>query len=74
VSDQSRDRVEGTLDDVKGRGKAAWGELTDDEELKNEGYADRAKGTAKKAVADVKEAVDTAVKKITSDEGSAINR
>jgi uncharacterized protein YjbJ (UPF0337 family) len=67
VSDQSRDRVEGTFDDLKGRGKAAWGELTDDEELKTEGHADRAKGAAKKGFADAKEAVDAAVKKVTGD-------
>jgi uncharacterized protein YjbJ (UPF0337 family) len=67
VSDQSQDRVEGTYDDLKGRGKSAWGELTDDDELKSEGAADKAKGAAKKAVADAKDAVDAALKKVTGD-------
>jgi uncharacterized protein YjbJ (UPF0337 family) len=67
VSDQSQDRVEGTFDDLKGRGKSAVGELTDDDELKSEGSADRTKGAAKKVVADAKDAVDSAVKKVTGD-------
>lgn len=65
MSDQSQDRVEGTYDDLKGRGKSAWGELTDDDELTAEGAADKAKGAAKKAVA--KDAVDAALKKVTGD-------
>jgi uncharacterized protein YjbJ (UPF0337 family) len=67
VSDQSRDRVEGTFDDMKGRGKSAMGELTDDDEMKAEGAADRAMGAVKKGLADAKDALDTAVKKVTGD-------
>lgn len=65
MSDQSRDRVEGTVDDLKGRGKSAWGELTGDDEKKAEGEADQTKGAAKKVLADAKDALDTAVKKVT---------
>lgn len=39
------------IDEVKGRTKEAAGELTDDQDLKNEGRVD-------KAVSDVKEKVD----------------
>jgi uncharacterized protein YjbJ (UPF0337 family) len=67
VSDQSRDRVEGTFDDMKGRGKSAMGELTGDDEMKAEGAADRAMGAVKKGLADAKDALDTAVKKVTGD-------
>ena len=38
------------LDDAKGRIKEAAGDLTDDDELKREGKADRAEGKAKEAV------------------------
>ena len=41
---------DGTLDDAKGRGKEAVGDLTGDEELKKEGKVDRASGKVKDAV------------------------
>ncbi len=41
---------DGTTDDAKGRTKEAVGDLTGDEELKNEGKVDRASGKAKDAV------------------------
>ncbi|HEV2786754.1 MAG TPA: CsbD family protein [Solirubrobacteraceae bacterium] len=41
---------DGTTDDAKGRSKEAVGDLTGDEELKNEGKVDRASGKAKDAV------------------------
>ena len=65
MTDQSRDRIEGTLDEATGRSKSAFGELTDDEQTQTEGQADQAKGGAKQGVADVKDKVDDAVKKVT---------
>lgn len=41
---------DGTMDDAKGRTKEALGDLTGDQELKDEGKVDRASGKAKKAV------------------------
>jgi uncharacterized protein YjbJ (UPF0337 family) len=43
---------DGTTDDLKGRVKEAAGDLTDDQELKNEGKVDRATGTVKDKVGD----------------------
>ena len=40
---------DGTTDDLKGRGKQALGDLTDDQSLKNEGKVDRAEGSVKDA-------------------------
>jgi uncharacterized protein YjbJ (UPF0337 family) len=40
-------QFEGKKDDLKGRVKEAAGDLTDDDELKREGKADRAAGTVK---------------------------
>jgi uncharacterized protein YjbJ (UPF0337 family) len=37
-------------DDLKGRAKEAVGDLTNDDELKNEGRADRATGKVKDAI------------------------
>ena len=39
--------MEGKKDDIKGRVKEATGDLTDDEDLKREGKADRAAGSVK---------------------------
>ena len=44
---------DGTIDDLKGRGKEAVGDLTDDQELKDEGKIDRATGKVKDVVGDV---------------------
>ncbi len=41
---------DGTMDDAKGRGKEALGDLTGDEQLKDEGKVDRASGTVKDKV------------------------
>ena len=41
---------DGTMDDAKGRTKEAVGDVTGDEELKNEGKVDRASGKVKDAV------------------------
>jgi uncharacterized protein YjbJ (UPF0337 family) len=65
MSDQSRDRIEGSVDEIKGRGKSAWGELTDDDQNRTEGQADQTEGKVKQTVADAKDKVDDAVKKVT---------
>jgi uncharacterized protein YjbJ (UPF0337 family) len=43
---------DGKLDEGKGRVKEAAGDLTGDQELKNEGKVDRASGTVKDKVGD----------------------
>jgi uncharacterized protein YjbJ (UPF0337 family) len=43
------------VDDAKGRIKEAAGDLTDDQDLKNEGKADRVGGKIKDAVDSVKD-------------------
>jgi uncharacterized protein YjbJ (UPF0337 family) len=65
MSDATRDRIEGSVDDAKGRGKAAWGNVTDDEDKQAEGQLDQTKGEAKQGMADVKDKVDDVVKKVT---------
>ena len=48
-------------DDLKGRAKEAAGSLTDDQDLKNEGKADRAAGSMKEKVGDAKDKVEDAI-------------
>ena len=50
--------MSGTGDDLKGRAKEAVGDLTDDEDLKKEGKADRADGALKDKVDDAKDWVE----------------
>lgn len=66
MTDQSRDRIEGTFDEVTGRGKSAFGELTGDEQTQQEGEADQVTGNLKQGLADVKDKVDDVVKKVTN--------
>jgi len=47
--------MSGKADDMKGRAKEAVGDLTDNDEMKREGKADRAAGSAKQKA---EEAVD----------------
>jgi uncharacterized protein YjbJ (UPF0337 family) len=53
-----RDRIEGTVDEMKGKGKQAWGDLTDDDKMKGEGMIDELKGKAEQAMGDVKNKVE----------------
>jgi uncharacterized protein YjbJ (UPF0337 family) len=55
--------ADGTLDDAKGRAKEAAGDLTDDQDLKNEGKVDRATGTVKDKLDDASDKVKDAVGK-----------
>ncbi len=55
---------DGTADDVKGRVKEAAGDLTDNQDLKNEGKTDRASGKVKDAIDDVKDKAEDVVDNI----------
>lgn len=55
--------TDGKIDDAKGRVKEAAGDLTDDQELKNEGKVDRATGTVKDAVDGVTDKIKDVVGK-----------
>ena len=52
-----RDRMEGTIDEAKGKAKQAWGDLTGDERMKAEGMADEVRGHVEQAWGDLKDKV-----------------
>jgi uncharacterized protein YjbJ (UPF0337 family) len=52
-----KDRIEGSIDQMKGKLKEAGGNVTGDEKLKNEGRADQVKGKIQNAVGGIKDAV-----------------
>jgi uncharacterized protein YjbJ (UPF0337 family) len=54
---------DGKADDLKGRVKEAGGDLTGDQELKNEGKVDQATGTVKDKVGDAGDKVKDVVGK-----------
>jgi uncharacterized protein YjbJ (UPF0337 family) len=56
--------MSGEADQTKGRVKKAAGDLTGDEEMKNEGRKDETAGKVKDAVGDVKRKADDAIDKI----------
>lgn len=53
--------MSGEADKASGRIKQAAGDLTDNDDLKNEGKADEAAGKAKGLVGDVKDKVNDAI-------------
>jgi uncharacterized protein YjbJ (UPF0337 family) len=54
---------DGTTDDLKGRIKQAGGDLTGDQDLKNEGKVDQATGTVKDKIGDAGDAVKDVLRK-----------
>ena len=65
MSDSTKDRIEGTMDQAKGEVKEGVGNMTGDDQLKDEGLMDQAEGKFKEGVADAKSTVDGLVKKVT---------
>lgn len=56
--------MSGTADKASGRVKQAAGDLTDNDDLKNEGKKDEAAGKVKDVVEDVKDKANDAIDKI----------
>lgn len=55
-------------DDMKGRGKEAVGDLTDNPDMKREGKMDRATGSVKDAVDKTRDKAGDAADKVTGDD------
>ncbi len=63
-----KDRIEGKMDDVKGRVKRQVGEWTGDKDLQAEGTADQAKGKTQGAVGKIKDAGRDALDRLKGDD------
>ncbi len=57
--------MSGEMDKLKGRAKQAAGDLTDNDDLHDEGERDEAAGKVKDKVDDVKDSVNDAVDRVT---------
>jgi len=53
----NQDQVKGQWEQLKGKAKKAWGELTDDDILKAEGSADKLYGVIQSRFGDTKEVI-----------------
>jgi len=53
--------IEGKTDELKGRAKEAAGDLSDNDDLKNEGKTDQASGKMKQAVEGMKDKVEDGI-------------
>jgi uncharacterized protein YjbJ (UPF0337 family) len=53
----NQDQARGKWDQIKGRAKKAWGELTDDDFKKAEGSEDKLYGLIREKFGDTKEAI-----------------
>jgi uncharacterized protein YjbJ (UPF0337 family) len=68
MSDDMRDRVEGKVDELKGRGKSAAGDLSGDSQTRTEGDLDQMKGKVKQGMADAKDKVSDFVDRMKKDD------
>jgi uncharacterized protein YjbJ (UPF0337 family) len=64
-----KDRIEGKMDDIKGRVKRQVGEWTGDENTQAEGAADQAKGKVQNAFGKAKDAVRDAADDVKDRDG-----
>ena len=63
----NRDELDGKADQVKGKAKQAWADVTDDERLHDEGVADEAGGEAQESVGRVRRKVGEAIEDFGED-------
>jgi len=60
----NQDQTEGKWEQIKGRAKKAWGELTDDDFKKAEGSVDKLYGLIQEKFGDTKEAIKEKLDKL----------
>jgi uncharacterized protein YjbJ (UPF0337 family) len=60
----NKDQARGKWEQLRGRAKKAWGELTDDDFKKAEGSADKLYGLIQEKFGDTKEMIQTKINKI----------
>lgn len=60
----NQDQIKGQWEQLKGKAKKAWGELTDDDILKAEGSADKLYGVIQSRFGDTKEVIADKLAKV----------
>ncbi len=64
---KNRDELDGKTEQVKGRAKQAWGDITDNERLHDEGVADEAAGNVQEGLGKARRKVGEAIEDIGED-------
>jgi len=64
---KNRDELEGKSEALKGKAKQAWGDVTDDERLRNEGLEDEAAGDTKETFGRGRRKVGEAIEDLGKD-------
>jgi uncharacterized protein YjbJ (UPF0337 family) len=64
---KNRDELDGKTEQVKGRVKQAWGDITDNEPLRDEGVADEAAGNVQEGFGKARRKVGEAIEDIGED-------
>jgi uncharacterized protein YjbJ (UPF0337 family) len=64
---KNRDELDGKGDQIKGRAKQAWGDLTDNERLHDEGVADEASGNVQEGLGKARRKVGETIEDIGED-------
>ena len=54
----NKDKIKGSLDQIKGEAKEQWGKLTNDHSKEAEGKLDKMKGKVKEGIGKVKEKLE----------------
>ena len=64
---KNRDELDGKVDQAKGRAKQAWGDLTNNERLHEEGVADEAAGNVQEGFGKAKRKVGEFIEEVGED-------
>ncbi len=64
---KNRDELDGKADQIKGRAKQAWGDITDNERLHDEGVADEASGNVQEGIGRARRKVGETIEDIGED-------
>ena len=64
MSTSAEDKMKGAVNTLKGKAKRIGGEITDDENLKDEGNLDKLKGAAQTLEGNAKDAIKRGLDKI----------
>jgi uncharacterized protein YjbJ (UPF0337 family) len=64
---KNRDELDGKADQVKGRAKQAWGDITDNERLHDEGVADETAGNVQEGLGKARRKVGETIEDIGED-------
>lgn len=64
MSDRMKERIEGAGDEIAGKAREAWGDLTRNQQTQAKGEMDVLKGKAKEMEADAEKQIDEAIDRL----------